>query len=50
MRELGAIYEKAPDFQIHAVRDGNLVTGQNPQSSEKVAALTLQAVADQVAR
>lgn len=46
LRELGAIYEKGPDFQVHAVRDGRLVTGQNPQSSEKVAQLTLQAVAD----
>lgn len=49
LRELGAIYEKGPDFQEHAVRDGHLVTGQNPQSSEKVAELTLQAVADQAA-
>ena len=46
LRELGAIYEKGSDFQVHAVRDGRLVTGQNPQSSEKVAQLTLQAVAD----
>ena len=49
LRSLGAIYEKGPDFQEHAVRDGRLVTGQNPQSSGKVAELTLQAVADQTA-
>lgn len=49
LRSLGAIYEKGPDFQEYAVRDGRLVTGQNPQSSGKVAELTLQAVADQTA-
>ncbi|WP_114239722.1 type 1 glutamine amidotransferase domain-containing protein [Dyella sp. C9] len=44
LRELGARYEKGPDFQPHAVRDGRLVTGQNPASSEEVARLVLQAV------
>jgi len=44
IRELGAKYESGPDFQPFAVRDGNLVTGQNPASSEKVAELTLKAV------
>ncbi len=44
LRELGGRYEKGPDFQPFAVRDGRLVTGQNPQSSGKVAALVLQAL------
>ncbi len=44
IRELGANYEKGPDFKPFAVRDGNLVTGQNPASSEKVAELILEAV------
>ncbi|MFT4174253.1 MAG: type 1 glutamine amidotransferase domain-containing protein [Rhodocyclaceae bacterium] len=44
IRELGARYESGPDFQPFAVRDGRLVTGQNPVSSEKVAQLVLEAV------
>lgn len=35
--ELGARIHKAPDFQPLAVADGNLITGQNPASSEIVA-------------
>lgn len=37
LRELGAIFEGGPNFQPYAVRDGNLVTGQNPASAEAVA-------------
>jgi putative intracellular protease/amidase len=44
IRELGAKYERGVDFQPFAVRDGNLVTGQNPASSEMVANLVLEAV------
>lgn len=44
IRELGANYQRGPDFQPFAVRDGRLVTGQNPASSEEVARLTLEAV------
>lgn len=47
LRELGAHYEKGPDFQAFAVRDGQLVTGQNPASSEEAAHLTLQAARGQ---
>jgi putative intracellular protease/amidase len=43
LRSLGAQFEKGPDFKPFAVRDGNLVTGQNPASSEKVARLTMEA-------
>jgi len=38
---LGADHHSAPDFQPFALRDGNLVTGQNPQSAEKTAHLVL---------
>ncbi len=37
LRELGAIFECARPFTSFVVRDGNLVTGQNPQSSAAVA-------------
>lgn len=45
LRELGALIAPAPDFQAYAVRDGNLVTGQNPASAEKTAALVMEALA-----
>ncbi|MEM7508310.1 MAG: type 1 glutamine amidotransferase domain-containing protein [Pseudomonadota bacterium] len=44
MREQGALFESAENFQSHAVRDGNLVTGQNPASVSEVADLLLQAL------
>ncbi|MHC1479849.1 type 1 glutamine amidotransferase domain-containing protein [Frateuria aurantia] len=47
LRQLGAIYEKGPDFQSFAVTDGRLVTGQNPASSAEVARRVLQVVAGQ---
>jgi putative intracellular protease/amidase len=37
LRELGALYEHGPNFSVHTVRDGRLVTGQNPQSSAATA-------------
>ncbi|MGQ9367001.1 DJ-1/PfpI family protein [Azospirillum sp. ST 5-10] len=37
LRELGGRFERGPDWQPFAVRDGTLITGQNPQSSELVA-------------
>jgi putative intracellular protease/amidase len=36
-KSLGGLYEKGPDWGAHVVRDGTLVTGQNPASSEDVA-------------
>jgi putative intracellular protease/amidase len=45
-RGLGARYESGPDFQPFAIRDGKLVTGQNPASSIDVAHLVLQAIED----
>jgi len=43
---LGAELSTAPDFQPHAVRDGNLITGQNPASSEPAAQLLVTALAE----
>lgn len=48
IRELGGVYQCAPVFEPHAVRDGRLVTGQNPMSSELVANLTIQAMSELV--
>ncbi|CAM6088699.1 unnamed protein product [Calypogeia fissa] len=39
--KLGGLYEKGPDWSVYAVADGNLITGQNPMSAEKLAELTL---------
>lgn len=33
----GGLYEKGPDWGVHVVVDGSLVTGQNPASSEAAA-------------
>ncbi|MCW1884986.1 type 1 glutamine amidotransferase domain-containing protein [Luteolibacter flavescens] len=45
LAELGAKIDKKPNFTAHAVRDGNLITGQNPPSSELVADLVIKALA-----
>ncbi|HEY5996780.1 MAG TPA: type 1 glutamine amidotransferase domain-containing protein [Candidatus Deferrimicrobiaceae bacterium] len=37
----GGKYSKGPDWQSWSVRDGNLITGQNPASSEAVAKAVL---------
>ncbi|MDB4673698.1 hypothetical protein OAF27_02675, partial [Verrucomicrobiales bacterium] len=42
--EQKAIVKPAPDFTENAVRDGKLVTGQNPQSAKKAAELFVEAV------
>lgn len=44
LRELGGRYEKGPDWQPFALRDGNLVTGQNPMSSELTARYAIEAL------
>jgi len=33
----GGLYQKAEDWHVHIEADGNLITGQNPASSEAVA-------------
>ncbi|MBD2842629.1 type 1 glutamine amidotransferase domain-containing protein [Erythrobacter sp. KMU-140] len=37
LKERGARFEKAPDFEANVVADGKLVTGQNPASSKGAA-------------
>lgn len=47
LSELGGQFESSViPFRPYAVRDGRLVTGQNPASSEKTAHLLLEAIAD----
>ena len=46
LRELGGIFERAVDWQPIAVRDGKLVTGQNPQSSLAVAGKVIEVLAE----
>ena len=46
IRALGGIYECAANWQPFAVRDGKLITGQNPQSSELVAQRVIEALAE----
>ncbi len=51
LRELGGAFEgNAENFQPHAVRDGRLVTGQNPRSSERVGTLMLEALVEEAAK
>lgn len=42
LKERGATYSKAADWQSHVVTAGNLVTGQNPASSAAAAKAVLQ--------
>lgn len=37
LRKKGGNYSKGADWESYSVRDGNLITGQNPASSEAVA-------------
>ncbi|GGG71566.1 dimethylallyltransferase [Kocuria dechangensis] len=46
LREKGAVVETGPAWSSHVIRDANLVTGQNPQSSEAVAEVVLDALAE----
>lgn len=45
LRELGGRFEGAGNWQPFAIRDGQLITGQNPQSSHLVAQSLLAALA-----
>ncbi len=49
LRELGGKFERVADWQPIAVRDGNLITGQNPQSSLAVADKVLEALSEEAA-
>jgi putative intracellular protease/amidase len=44
MRELGGLFESGPNWAPYAVRDGHLITGQNPASSALVAQLVVAAL------
>lgn len=45
LKELGGLYEKAEaDWAVHVVRDGLLITGQNPGSSAALGAKIVEAL------
>jgi putative intracellular protease/amidase len=46
LKDLGAQFERGADWQPFAVRDGRLITGQNPQSSELVARHVIEVLQD----
>lgn len=46
LKEKGAIVDNSAAWTSHVVRDGNLISGQNPQSSEDVAKEVLKALAE----
>lgn len=50
LREQGARFEGAANFQPHAVRDGRLITGQNPASASLVTEHLVAALGKSVAR
>ncbi|BAO56603.1 type 1 glutamine amidotransferase domain-containing protein [Nonlabens marinus] len=43
LKENGGIYSKGDDWSEYALKDGNLITGQNPASSKKVAEMIYDA-------
>jgi len=45
LREQGGMFQSAGAFAGFAVRDGALITGQNPASSRRTAELVLEAIA-----
>lgn len=44
LKQLGAKFSKAEPFKPHVVREGLLITGQNPASSEPAAEVLLEAL------
>lgn len=44
IKKLGAHYSRGPDWGSYVKKDGLLITGQNPASSEEVAKLLLKAL------
>ncbi|WP_069660096.1 type 1 glutamine amidotransferase domain-containing protein [Arcticibacter eurypsychrophilus] len=42
MKKLGGHYSKGPDWGVYVKKDGLLITGQNPASSEEAAQLLLE--------
>lgn len=47
LQQMGGRYERGPVWESFAVRDGRLITGQNPASSRAVAEQVLAALAEQ---
>lgn len=47
LTELGGRFEGGPNFAAYAVRDGNLITGQNPASTAQTAEHMVAAVREQ---
>ncbi|WJS85597.1 type 1 glutamine amidotransferase domain-containing protein [Paracoccus sp. TOH] len=45
LKQIGGDFSAADDWNVHVVRDGQLITGQNPASSAEAAHLALRAVA-----
>ncbi|WP_235506011.1 type 1 glutamine amidotransferase domain-containing protein [Variovorax sp. Root411] len=46
LRDAGALYESEAPWHSHVVVDGNLVTGQNPQSAEQLAEEVIRAIGE----
>ena len=44
LKENGGEYSKTEDWGVYALQDGNLITGQNPASSELVAEKLLESL------
>lgn len=44
LRKRGAVFEQGPNWRAHVVKDGNLLTGQNPQSSASLAEVVIAAL------
>jgi putative intracellular protease/amidase len=44
LKAKGGIFSKAKDWEVHVVRDGLLITGQNPASSGPAAKVLLEAL------
>lgn len=44
LKENGGIYSKKEDWAAYAIQDGNLITGQNPASSDLVAEKLLESI------
>jgi putative intracellular protease/amidase len=48
LTKLGGIYSKGPDWASYVQKDGILITGQNPASSEEVAKLLLKSISEKL--
>ena len=44
LRQRGAVFEQGANWHAHVVKDGNLLTGQNPQSSTPLAEVVIAAL------